>query len=52
MNATIRRILQFIAIIAFSGLLASIMVDGDRRFELVCCAVATLCSYLVFFSKK
>lgn len=52
MSNNVKRILQIIAIIASAGLLLSIHLDGSRRFQLVCCTIATLCSDLVFFEKN
>lgn len=52
MNKKLKNILKMIAILAFSGLLLSIAFDGNAHLELACCAVATICSYIIFFSKE
>lgn len=52
MNKRLKYILKIIATLAFTGLLLSIAFNGNSHLELACCAVATICSYIIFFTKE
>lgn len=52
MNKTLITVVKILATIGFAGMLACVAFDLSNRLELICCAVAAVCSYIVFFSKK
>lgn len=52
MNKTLITIVKILAIIGFAGVLACVVFDLSNRLTLICCAVAAVCSYTIFFSKK
>ena len=52
MNKTLITTLTISATAGFAGMLACIVFDFSNRLTLICCVVATVCSYITFFSKK
>ncbi len=52
MNKTLLTTLKIFAIAGFAGMLACIVFDFSNRLTLICCVVATVCSYIIFSSKK
>lgn len=52
MNKTLITTLKIFATAGFAGMLACIVFDFSNRLTLICCVVATVCSYIIFFSKK
>ena len=52
MNKTLITIVKIFATIGFAGMLACLAFDLSNRLMLICCAVAAVCSYTIFFSKK
>lgn len=52
MKRKLKPVLRILAILSFTGLLLSVAFNGNSRLELFCCGVATLCSYIAFFSKE
>lgn len=52
MSKSLKSALQMTALLAYMGLLLSIVFSENSRLELACCAVTTMCSCMLFFSKK
>lgn len=52
MNKIVQLIIKLIVIAGFAGVLLSVFLDWGGRFELICCTVAAVGSFILFSQKK
>lgn len=52
MNKTVQLLIKILVIIGFLGVLLSVAFDWGGRFEIVCCTVAAVGSFILFKQKK